>query len=82
MKRRILEIADDLFNDAITVDQAKSLLLNLFDVKKKCFFLKYGEVERICNNCGYVIWEKEGKSNDEIIDNMIKAGYEAPICRN
>jgi hypothetical protein len=35
MKREILEIADDLANDAITVEQAKELLLALFSDKKK-----------------------------------------------
>lgn len=32
MKRQILEIADELSNDAITVEQAKDLLLRLFGV--------------------------------------------------
>jgi hypothetical protein len=52
------------------------------DVRRSCLIVKYSEVERLCKKCGYVMWEEEGKSNDEIIDNMIKAGYDAPSCRN
>lgn len=48
---------------------------------KKCIIVKYGEVERLCKTCGYVLWEEKGKSNDEIIENMSKAGYEKPNCK-
>jgi len=56
--------------------------LNIGAVRRSCLIVKYGEVERLCKKCGYVMWEEEGKSNDEIIDNMVKAGYDAPSCRN
>jgi hypothetical protein len=51
-------------------------------VKRSCLIVQYGEEERLCKKCGYILWEKKGKSNDEIIDNMAKAGYDAPKCRD
>jgi len=49
---------------------------------KKCVIISYGEEERLCKVCGYVMWEDKGKSDDEIIDSVIKRGYEKPKCRN
>lgn len=67
MKRQILEIADDLSNDAITVEQAKDLLLGLFGVSKSVFVVcendDYGRDLWLC--CKNTIEEaKEIKGRD------------------
>ena len=51
MKRQILEIADELANDAITTEQAKNLLLVLFGVSRSTSYLddKY-EVKWLIND--------------------------------
>jgi len=51
MKRQILEIADELANDAITTEQAKDLLLVLFSVNHSTSYLddKY-EVKWLIND--------------------------------
>ena len=51
MKRQILKIADELANDVITTEQAKNLLLVLFDVSHSTSYLddKY-EVKWLINN--------------------------------
>lgn len=51
MKRQILEIADDLSNDAITVEQAQDLLLRLFGVSKS--FAEGVKVKIIANTRGH-----------------------------
>ena len=56
--------------------------LNIGAVRQSCLIVQYGEEERLCKKCGYVLWEEKGKSNDEIINNMVKAGYDAPTCRD
>lgn len=69
-------------NKEQNLDNPQNPQLNIPVVRRSCLIVQYGEVERLCKKCGYVLWEEEGKSNDEIIDNMVKAGYDAPSCRN
>jgi len=43
-----------------------------------CSFRQYGDEERICTKCGYVISSK-GNVN-ESLEFMINNGYEVPNC--
>jgi hypothetical protein len=45
-----------------------------------CKLVPYGEEERRCVKCGYITWNNE-KTDKEIIDDMIAAGYPVPNCR-
>lgn len=45
-----------------------------------CKLVPYGESERRCVKCGYITWNNE-KTDKEIIDDMIAAGYPVPNCR-
>jgi hypothetical protein len=45
-----------------------------------CKLVPYGEEERRCVKCGYITWNNE-KTDKEIIDDMIDAGYPVPNCR-
>jgi Zn ribbon nucleic-acid-binding protein len=45
-----------------------------------CKLVPYGEEERRCVKCGYITWNNE-KSDKEIIDDMMAAGYPTPACR-
>lgn len=50
------------------------------NVKRSCNIVQYGEAERLCRTCGYVLWEDKGKSNEEILNDMAKIGYPKPDC--
>lgn len=45
-----------------------------------CNIEKYGE-ERRCTKCGYILWEEEGKTNEDILKEMVAAGYPSPECK-
>lgn len=47
---------------------------------QRCNIQPYGDEERICKECGYVLWEEKGKKDEEIIKNMIEFGYPTPEC--
>lgn len=44
-----------------------------------CFLIPFGDEEKRCIKCGYITWNVN-KSNNEIITDMIRAGYEMPTC--
>ena len=46
----------------------------------KCNFKPYGDVEKRCLKCGYVIWVNEDKTDNEIVNDMIKLDYPKPNC--
>ena len=46
-----------------------------------CKLVPYGNEEKRCIKCGYITWNSD-KSDTEIIEDMIKAGYDVPDCFN
>lgn len=44
-----------------------------------CKLNNYGDEEKKCVKCGYVTWVSN-KTDSEIIEDMIKSGYELPDC--
>jgi len=46
----------------------------------KCKFRMYGDVEKLCIKCGYIIWFN-GKDTDlTVLNNMVNSGYPIPNC--
>lgn len=45
----------------------------------KCKLIPYGTEEKKCIKCGYITWNAN-KTDNEIIEDMIKAGYPVPDC--
>lgn len=56
-------------------DNIKTKSLNIHN----CILVPYGDEEMRCINCGYITWNNN-KPDSEIIEDMIKAGYEVPNC--
>lgn len=50
--------------------------------KKPCFIVQYGNEERLCKKCGYVMFNDKDMTDEQIIDQMIEDGYSVPPCRN
>lgn len=46
----------------------------------RCSFVPFGEVKNRCIRCNYISWADKNKSHDDIIEEMIKAGYDMPEC--
>lgn len=46
-----------------------------------CKLVPYGNEEKRCIKCGYVTWNSN-KPDNEIIQDMINAGYSVPYCDN
>ena len=55
--------------------------LNIPVVIHRCKLVPYGNEEKRCIKCGYITWNSD-KSDTEIIEDMIKAGYDVPNCDN
>lgn len=53
---------------------------NSKNITHYCNLKHYGEVEMICTKCGYVTWKDDSKTNEELIEQMVKAGYPIPDC--
>lgn len=66
-------------NDKVTKNDNNSALRKT-NVRRSCNIVQYGEEERLCRTCGYVLWEDKGKTNEEIINDMVKNGYPKPNC--
>mgnify|MGYP003646209689 CR=1 FL=1 len=49
------------------------------EINKVCELVQYGEEEKRCVNCNYITWASD-KKDHEIINDMIKAGYDEPKC--
>lgn len=47
----------------------------------RCKLVPYGNEEKRCVKCGYITWSNN-KSDNEIIEDMIKSGYPIPDCDN
>lgn len=47
----------------------------------RCKLVSYGNEEKRCVKCGYITWSNN-KADSEIIEDMIKAGYDVPNCDN
>lgn len=45
-----------------------------------CRLVDYGNEEKRCLVCGYITWNSE-KTDEEIVSDMIKAGYQPPKCK-
>lgn len=60
----------------ITGGNSKKLTVTSYS----CRFVDYGDVERRCTRCGYVIW-KNGKTDNEVLIDMISHGYPLPGCK-
>jgi len=45
----------------------------------RCKLVPYGNEEKRCIKCGYITWSNN-KSDSEIIEDMIKTGYDMPDC--
>lgn len=63
-----------------TLKESVNSALRKTNVRRSCNIVPYGEEERLCRTCGYVLWESKGKSNEEIINDMAKNGYPKPNC--
>ena len=46
-----------------------------------CKLVTYGSDEKRCIKCGYITWSNN-KSDAEIIEDMINAGYDVTNCDN
>jgi len=44
-----------------------------------CKLVPYGKEEKRCVKCNYITWNNN-KPDNEIINDMIKAGYPIPKC--
>jgi hypothetical protein len=62
------------------LDKEGTTQLNMDTVRRNCVIVQYGSEERLCRKCGYVLWDEKGKTNEEIIGNMVKSGYKSPSC--
>lgn len=47
----------------------------------RCKLDDYGDEEKRCVKCGYITWNND-KTDNDIIEDMINAGYEVPDCDN
>lgn len=45
----------------------------------RCKLVPYGEDEKKCVKCNYITWNSN-KSDNDIIEDMINAGYDVPNC--
>ena len=54
---------------------------NISSVMHRCKLVNYGDEEKRCVKCGYITWNND-KTDNEIIEDMINAGYDAPDCDN
>jgi len=50
-------------------------------VMHRCKLVDYGDEEKRCVKCGYITWNND-KTDNEIIEDMINAGYDVPNCDN
>jgi len=48
----------------------------------RCKLVPYGNEEKRCVKCGYITWSNNNKTDSEIIQDMIDAGYDVPDCDN
>jgi hypothetical protein len=55
--------------------------LGISDVIHRCKLVPYGDEEKRCVKCGYITWSNN-KTDSEIIQDMIDAGYDVPNCDN
>lgn len=74
---KIVEIMKEVENLNNTGTQA----LNIPVVIHLCKLVPYGKEEKRCIKCGYITWNSN-KSDSEIIEDMIKSGYDVPNCDN
>lgn len=66
-------------NNKVTKNNSE---LSKTDVRRSCNIVPYGDEERLCRTCGYVLWEDKGKTNEDILNDMINSGYPSPNCKN
>ena len=52
------------------------------DINYSCTFVKYGDVEKKCTKCGYVIWHNGITDDGAILKEMMESGYGYPDCKN
>lgn len=50
-------------------------------MQNKCQFKPYGQEEQICKTCGYIIWNTDGNTSEDVLNKMIEIGYELPACK-
>lgn len=62
--------------ESTSENKAKPRLAN------RCSFVPYGEVENRCVKCNYITWADKKKTHDEIVEDMVNAGYDRPNCYN
>lgn len=56
--------------------------LPIFSVTQRCLLKPYGDEEMKCLACGYITFRNDTKTTQQIIQQMIKDGYDIPDCSN
>lgn len=56
--------------------------LRIGSVTHRCTFKKYGDVEKRCLKCDYIIPFDADIDDSIVLENMIKSGYPLPDCSN